>query len=77
MPSGTTAKGGMAKDDLTIGVLSLQGDVEEHIDALLAAKADAIGVKTPEDLAAIDGLSRRRSAKCSAASGSQSRCTTA
>jgi len=42
--------------DITIGVLSLQGDVEEHIDALLAIKVDARGVKTPEDLADIDGL---------------------
>ena len=43
--------------DLTIGVLSLQGDVEEHIDALLAIKADARAVKTPEDFDEIDGLS--------------------
>ena len=43
-------------NDITIGVLSLQGDVEEHIDALFAAKVDARGVKTPEDLAAVDGL---------------------
>jgi len=41
---------------ITIGVLSLQGDVEEHVDALLAAKIDARGVKTPEDLAGVDGL---------------------
>ncbi|HET9341763.1 MAG TPA: pyridoxal 5'-phosphate synthase glutaminase subunit PdxT [Candidatus Eremiobacteraceae bacterium] len=46
----------MAKEDLTIGVLSLQGDVEEHIDALLAIKVEGRGVKTPEDLAEIDGL---------------------
>ncbi len=44
------------KDQTTIGVLSLQGDVEEHIDALLAAKVDARSVKTPEDLAVVDGL---------------------
>lgn len=42
--------------DLKIGVLSLQGDVEEHIDALLAIKVDGRGVKTPEDLADVDGL---------------------
>jgi 5'-phosphate synthase pdxT subunit len=41
---------------ITIGVLSLQGDVEEHIDALRASKIEARGVKTPEDLYAIDGL---------------------
>ena len=42
--------------DLTIGVLSLQGDVEEHMDALVALKIEPLGVKTPEDLAAVDGL---------------------
>jgi len=42
--------------DITVGVLSLQGDVEEHIDALLAIKVEGRGVKTPEDLADIDGL---------------------
>ena len=46
----------MAKEDITIGVLSLQGDVEEHIDALLAIKVEGRGVKTPEDLAEVDGL---------------------
>jgi pyridoxal 5'-phosphate synthase pdxT subunit len=44
------------KDDMTIGVLSLQGDVEEHMDALVALKIEPLGVKTPEDLAEIDGL---------------------
>jgi 5'-phosphate synthase pdxT subunit len=48
---------GLSPDmDITIGVLSLQGDVEEHIDALLAIKVEGRGVKTPEDLADIDGL---------------------
>ena len=42
--------------DLTIGVLSLQGDVEEHMDALVALKIEPLGVKTPEDLAVVDGL---------------------
>jgi pyridoxal 5'-phosphate synthase pdxT subunit len=41
---------------ITIGVLSLQGDVEEHLDALRASKVEARGVKTPEDLETIDGL---------------------
>jgi pyridoxal 5'-phosphate synthase pdxT subunit len=44
------------KENISIGVLSLQGDVEEHIDALLAASVEARGVKTPEDLADVDGL---------------------
>ena len=39
-----------------IGVLSLQGDVEEHLTALAACKVEARGVKTPEDLAEVDGL---------------------
>lgn len=42
--------------DLTIGVLSLQGDVEEHMDALVALKIEPKGVKTPEDLDDVDGL---------------------
>ena len=54
MPS-ENRRGG-SSPDLTIGVLSLQGDVEEHIDALLAIKVDGRGVKTPEDLADVDGL---------------------
>ena len=40
----------------TIGVLSLQGDVEEHIDALIAAKAEARPVKTVDDLEQVDAL---------------------
>ena len=46
----------MARDGITIGVLSLQGDVEEHLDALRATKVEARGVKTPEDLEHVDGL---------------------
>jgi len=41
---------------MTIGVLSLQGDVEEHMDALLAIKVEPRAVKTPEDIDEIDGL---------------------
>lgn len=44
------------KDEMTIGVLSLQGDVEEHMDALVALKIEPKGVKTPEDLDDVDGL---------------------
>ena len=39
-----------------VGVLALQGDVVEHIAALERAGADAIAVKTREDLDRIDGL---------------------
>jgi len=41
---------------MTIGVLSLQGDVGEHLEALAAAGVAARGVKTAEDLAQVDGL---------------------
>jgi 5'-phosphate synthase pdxT subunit len=41
---------------LTIGVLSLQGDVEEHLAALRAVGVKARGVKTAEALAKVDGL---------------------
>jgi pyridoxal 5'-phosphate synthase pdxT subunit len=39
-----------------VGVLALQGDVDEHIAALTRAGADAIPVKTREDLARVDAL---------------------
>lgn len=42
--------------NITVGVLSLQGDVEEHLDALDACKVRSRKVKTVEDLAAVDGL---------------------
>ncbi|WP_034508895.1 pyridoxal 5'-phosphate synthase glutaminase subunit PdxT [Blastococcus sp. URHD0036] len=40
----------------TIGVLALQGDVREHLAALAAEGADAVPVRRPEELAAVDGL---------------------
>lgn len=43
-------------DDVTIGVLALQGDVREHLDALTGAGATAVRVRTPDELAAVDGL---------------------
>lgn len=39
-----------------IGVLALQGDVEEHLAALRAAGAQALPVKTPAGLERVDGL---------------------
>ena len=39
-----------------IGVLALQGDVDEHIAAMRRAGADAIPVKTQTDLDRVDGL---------------------
>jgi pyridoxal 5'-phosphate synthase pdxT subunit len=39
-----------------IGVLALQGDVREHLDALREQGAEALTVRRPEELAAVDGL---------------------
>jgi 5'-phosphate synthase pdxT subunit len=39
-----------------IGVLALQGDVREHLRALRDAGADAVAVRRPEELDAVDGL---------------------
>jgi 5'-phosphate synthase pdxT subunit len=41
---------------MTIGVLGLQGDVEEHLAMLERCKVEALRVKTPEELRAVDGL---------------------
>ncbi len=40
----------------TVGVLALQGDPREHLAALREAGADAITVRRPAELAAVDGL---------------------
>jgi pyridoxal 5'-phosphate synthase pdxT subunit len=39
-----------------IGVLGLQGDVAEHLRALALAGATAVSVRTPGELATVDGL---------------------
>jgi len=39
-----------------IGVLALQGDVREHLAALREQGAEAVSVRRPEELAAVDGL---------------------
>lgn len=39
-----------------IGVFALQGDVREHLHALTAAGAEAVTVRRPGELAAVDGL---------------------
>ena len=39
-----------------VGVLGVQGDVEEHLRALRAGGAEARSVKTASELAAVDGL---------------------
>ena len=40
----------------TVGVLALQGDVREHLAALREQGADAVAVRRPEELSAVDGL---------------------
>ena len=42
--------------DPLIGVLALQGDVREHLAALRAQGAEAVPVRRPEELAAVDAL---------------------
>ncbi|MDP9391665.1 MAG: pyridoxal 5'-phosphate synthase glutaminase subunit PdxT [Actinomycetota bacterium] len=39
-----------------VGVLALQGDVREHLAALREQGAEAVPVRRPEELAAVDGL---------------------
>ena len=39
-----------------IGVLALQGDVREHLAALRAQGAEALPVRRPEEVSAVDGL---------------------
>ena len=39
-----------------IGVLALQGDVREHLAVLRDQGAEAVAVRRPEELAAVDGL---------------------
>jgi pyridoxal 5'-phosphate synthase pdxT subunit len=40
----------------TIGVLALQGDVREHLQALVASGAQSRPVRRPEELDSVDGL---------------------
>ena len=43
-------------NDVTIGVLALQGDVREHVAALAAVGARAVPVRRAAELDAVDGL---------------------
>ncbi|MEU6441937.1 pyridoxal 5'-phosphate synthase glutaminase subunit PdxT [Streptomyces sp. NPDC047046] len=54
--AGEALTGGAAAAGPLIGVLALQGDVREHTAALDAAGARPVPVRTPEELAAVDGL---------------------
>jgi 5'-phosphate synthase pdxT subunit len=39
-----------------VGILALQGDVREHLATLASLGAEAVPVRRPEELAAVDGL---------------------
>ena len=41
---------------MKVGILALQGDVSEHGQALTDLGADAVEVRTPDDLAGVDAL---------------------
>ena len=41
---------------MKIGVLGLQGAVQEHVRAIEACGAEAVVVKKPEQLSGLDGL---------------------
>ncbi|WP_166864603.1 MULTISPECIES: pyridoxal 5'-phosphate synthase glutaminase subunit PdxT [unclassified Salinibacterium] len=47
---------GKPGDGLRVGVLALQGDVREHLAVLGELGADAVPVRRPAELAAVDGL---------------------
>lgn len=46
----------MTRTPPNVGVLALQGDVEEHLNALRRVGAEAFGLKSPAQLEEIDGL---------------------
>ena len=54
--SRTAASVTPAPADVRVGVLALQGDFAEHLAALRALGADAIEVRTLEELRSVDGL---------------------
>ena len=52
----TRAAATSARGTLRVGVLALQGDIEEHMAALRVCKAEPVRVKTVEELQSVDGL---------------------
>ncbi len=46
----------VTREEPTIGVLALQGDVREHLAALTAGGARAVAVRRERELAGVDGL---------------------
>lgn len=58
MPASRSTKAAepAAKTNLRVGVLALQGDIEEHLAALQACKAEGVRVKTADELRSVDGL---------------------
>ena len=45
---------------MPIGVLALQGDFREHINATLASGHEAIAIRRAEELLAVDALIRMK-----------------
>jgi pyridoxal 5'-phosphate synthase pdxT subunit len=54
--TGWPSAAGDVTDELTIGVLALQGDVREHLRALEACGVRAVPVRRPGELDDVDGL---------------------
>ena len=54
-PAATTSRAG-APRPRRIGILALQGDVREHLRALLEIGAEPVEVRLPRDLVGLDGL---------------------
>jgi 5'-phosphate synthase pdxT subunit len=54
--TGWPSAAGDVTDELTIGVLALQGDVREHLRALESCGARAVPVRRPGELDDVDGL---------------------
>ncbi|MDQ1719628.1 MAG: pyridoxal 5-phosphate synthase pdxT subunit, partial [Pseudonocardiales bacterium] len=46
----------VSNDELTVGVLALQGDVREHLAILAHCGVRAVSVRRERELAAVDGL---------------------
>ncbi len=46
----------MSTSPVRVGVLAVQGDVREHINALSSLGAHAVGIRRPRELEHIDGL---------------------
>jgi 5'-phosphate synthase pdxT subunit len=55
-PSRIDWQSAAGKSQVRVGVLSLQGDVREHVQALEACGVEAFGVNRASEIASVDGL---------------------